>query len=140
MLSKELKSLASTLSILYIEDEEDTRIQISEILRMFFKKIYVAQNGKEGTEIFINTPIDLVLTDVSMPVMDGITFIKNILAIAPEAKIILMTAHTTDEVLLEDSNLQVAGILQKPIHINKTLRLLSSVCSDIVQEMLNAKQ
>ncbi|DAB38117.1 MAG TPA: response regulator [Sulfuricurvum kujiense] len=136
MLSKELKSVASTLSILYVEDEEDTRTQISEILRMFFKKVVTAQNGKEALEIFMNTPIDLILSDISMPVMDGITLVKKILAINPKAKIIIMTAHNTDEALLEKDNLKVVGILQKPIHINKTLQLLSSVCSDIIQEAL----
>ncbi|OHD99137.1 MAG: hypothetical protein A2552_04040, partial [Sulfuricurvum sp. RIFOXYD2_FULL_44_160] len=99
MLSKELKSVASTLSILYVEDEEDTRTQISEILRMFFKKVVTAQNGKEALEIFMNTPIDLILSDISMPVMDGITLVKKILAINPKAKIIIMTAHNTDEAL-----------------------------------------
>ena len=71
-----------------------------------------------------------------MPVMDGITLVKKILAINPKAKIIIMTAHNTDEALLEKDNLKVVGILQKPIHINKTLQLLSSVCSDIIQEAL----
>jgi CheY-like chemotaxis protein len=136
MLSKELKSVASTLSILYVEDEEDTRTQISEILRMFFKKVVTAQNGKEALEIFMNTPIDLILSDISMPVMDGITLVKKILAINPKAKIIIMTAYNTDEALLESDNLKVAGTLQKPIHINKTLQLLSGVCSDIIQEAL----
>lgn len=136
MLSKELKSVASTLSILYVEDEEDTRTQISEILRMFFKKVVTAQNGKEALEIYRKTPIDLILSDISMPVMDGITLVKNILAIDPKAKIIIMTAYNTDEALLENDNLKVVGILQKPIHINKTLKLLSGVCSDIIQEAL----
>lgn len=136
MLSKELKSVASTLSILYVEDEEDTRIQISEILRMFFRKVVVTQNGKEALEIFMNIPFDLILSDISMPVMDGITLVKKILAIKPNAKIIIMTAHNTDEALLEKDKLKVAGILQKPIHINKTLQLLYRVCSDIVKEEL----
>jgi CheY-like chemotaxis protein len=136
MLSKELKSVASTLCILYVEDEEDTRIQISEILQMFFKKVVVEENGKEGLESFINNPIDLILSDISMPIMDGITMCKKILAIKPNAKIIIMTAHNTDEALLEKDNLKVAGILQKPIHIHKTLQLLSGVCSDIIKEEL----
>lgn len=136
MLSKELKSVASTLSILYVEDEEDTRIQMNEILRMFFKKVVMEQNGKEALESFMNHPIDLILSDISMPIMDGITMCKKIQAINPNVKIIIMTAHNTDEALLEKDNLKVAGILQKPIHINKTLQLLSGVCSDIIKEEL----
>lgn len=133
MLSKKLKSVASTLSILYVEDEEDTRIQISEILRMFFKKVIVAQNGKEAMEKFCAVPVDLTLSDITMPVMDGITMLKEILALNPEARVIIMTAHNTDEAVLERDHLNVAGILYKPIDINKTLQLLYTVCSDIIK-------
>jgi|SRR3989339_1897559 len=136
MLSKQLKSVASTLCVLYAEDEEDTRIQISAILRMFFKKVVVVQNGKEALDNFKNIPIDLILSDITMPVMDGITMVKEILAIKPTANIIIMTAHNTDEAFLERDNLKVAGILHKPIDINKTLRLLHGVCSDIIKEEL----
>ncbi|HLD23534.1 MAG TPA: response regulator, partial [Sulfuricurvum sp.] len=81
MMSKELKSVSSTLCILYAEDEEDTRIQITEILQMFFKKVVVAQNGKEALDNFKSNSIDLILSDITMPIMDGIAMVTEILAI-----------------------------------------------------------
>lgn len=134
MLSKELKSVANTLSILYVEDEEDTRVQIAEILRMFFKNVVVAANGIEGLNIFSAHSIDLTLSDVTMPVMDGITMVKNILDIRPDAKIILMTAHNSGDAQLDKHNLNITGNLHKPIEISKTLQLLYDVCSDIIKE------
>ncbi|MDP3292563.1 MAG: response regulator [Sulfuricurvum sp.] len=134
MLSKELKSVASTLSILYVEDEEDTRVQIAEILRMFFKNVVVAANGIEGLNIFSAHSIDLTLSDVTMPVMDGITMVKNILDIRPDAKIILMTAHNSGEAQLDKHNLNITGNIHKPIELSKTLQLLYDVCSDIIKE------
>ncbi|MDO9055526.1 MAG: response regulator [Sulfuricurvum sp.] len=134
MLSKELKSVANTLSILYVEDEEDTRVQIAEILRMFFKNVVVAANGIEGLNIFSAHSIDLTLSDVTMPVMDGITMVKNILDIRPDAKIILMTAHNSGEAQLDKHNLNITGNIHKPIELSKTLQLLYDVCSDIIKE------
>lgn len=134
MLSKELKSVANTLSILYVEDEEDTRVQIAEILRMFFKNVVVAANGIEGLNIFSAHSIDLTLSDVTMPVMDGITMVKNILDIRPNAKIILMTAHNSGEAQLDKHNLNITGNIHKPIELSKTLQLLYDVCSDIIKE------
>ncbi|MDP2850592.1 MAG: response regulator [Sulfuricurvum sp.] len=134
MLSKELKSVANTLSILYVEDEEDTRVQIAEILRMFFKNVVVAANGIEGLNIFSAHSIDLTLSDVTMPVMDGITMVKNILDIRPDAKIILMTAHNLGEAQLDKHNLNITGNIHKPIELSKTLQLLYDVCSDIIKE------
>lgn len=134
MLSKELKSVANTLSILYVEDEEDTRVQIAEILRMFFKNVVVAANGIEGLNIFSAHSIDLTLSDVTMPVMDGITMVKNILDIRPDAKIILMTAHNSGEAQLDKHNLNITGNIHKPIELSKTLQLLYDVCSDMIKE------
>jgi DNA-binding NtrC family response regulator len=133
MLSHELKTVAKDLSVLYVEDEEDTRIQISEILRMFFKTVIVAVNGKEGIEKFHTSNVDLILSDVTMPVMDGIELIKNVISLNPNTKTIVMTAHDTGLTLLEKENLHTTDILYKPIDIDSTLQLLYDVCQRIIK-------
>jgi CheY-like chemotaxis protein len=133
MLSRELKSITQNLNILYVEDEEDTRIQITEILRMFFKNVIVADNGREGLAQFKKFPIDLTLTDLTMPVMDGIEMLKEIFIINPYAKTILMTAHNSGEILLIDENLHSTNILYKPIDFNKTLQLFYDVCQETIK-------
>jgi CheY-like chemotaxis protein len=133
MLLRELKAVAQNLSILYVEDEEDTRLQIADILRMFFKNVIVAENGKEGVEKFKTFPVDLTLSDLTMPVMDGIEMLKEILKHSPNAKAIVMTAHNTGEKLLKNENLHTTDILYKPIDINKTLQLLYDTCQRIIK-------
>jgi DNA-binding NtrC family response regulator len=133
MLSRELKSIAQNLSVLYVEDEEDTRAQLTEILSMFFKNVVVAENGKEGVEKFKSNPVDLTLSDLTMPVMDGIEMLKEIFLIKPDAKTIVMTAHNTGEALLEKEHLYSTDILYKPIDIHKTLQLLYDVCRGIIK-------
>lgn len=133
MLSRELKSVAKNLNVLYVEDEEDTRIQVADILRMFFKNVIVAENGKEGIEKFKTFPVDLTLSDLTMPVMDGIEMLKEIFLIKPDAKTIVMTAHNTGEALLEKEHLYSTDILYKPIDIHKTLQLLYDVCRGIIK-------
>lgn len=136
MLSRELKSVAQNLNILYVEDEEDTRIQLTEILRMFFKNVVVAENGKEGVEKFKSFPVDLTISDLTMPVMDGIEMLKEIFILNPDAKTIVMTAHNSGEALLEKENLHSTDILYKPIEIHKTLQLLYDVCQGIIKSNL----
>ena len=134
MLSRELRAIAQNLNVLYVEDEEDTRIQIADILRMFFKNVIVAENGKEGVEKFKAFPVDLTLSDLTMPVMDGVEMLKEILALNPNTKTIVMTAHNTGDKLLENEHLYSTDILYKPIDINKTLQLLYDTCQEIVKK------
>jgi CheY-like chemotaxis protein len=131
MLSQELKSIAQNLSVLYVEDEEDTRLQIAEILRIFFNNVIVAENGKEGIEKFKTFHVDLTLSDLTMPVMDGIEMLKTISELNPNAKSIIMTAHNIGEKVLENDIFLTTDILYKPIDINKTLQLLYDTCQRI---------
>lgn len=132
MLSRELKSIAQNLSVLYVEDEEDTRVQIADLLRMFFKTVIVAENGKEGIEKYKTFPVDLTLSDLTMPVMDGVEMLKEIFTLNPDAKAIVMTAHNMGEKLLEDENLTSTEILYKPIDMTKTLQLLYDTCQRVI--------
>jgi CheY-like chemotaxis protein len=131
MLSQELKSIAHNLNVLYVEDEEDTRLQVTEILRMFFNNVIVAENGKVGIERYKAFPVDLILSDLTMPVMDGIEMLNKIFELNPHAKAIIMTAHNNGETLLENEIFPATSILYKPIDINKTLQLLYDACQDI---------
>lgn len=131
MLPHKLKSVAKNFNILYIEDEEDARIQITEILKMFFKNVIVAVNGKDGFEKFQSEPVDLVLSDVTMPIMGGIELIKKIITLQPDVKTIVMTAHYTGQALLEKEDLTTTHILYKPIDLTDTLQLLYNVCKNM---------
>ena len=126
-ISDELKKEAKNLTILYVEDEDDTRNQITEILKLFFNNIISARNGEDAFEIFKNENIDLVMTDLTMPKMDGLNLIKKVRSIDYNQHVIVLTAHNSSTNLIETIDLQLDGFLLKPIKMGKMLELLLKV-------------
>ncbi len=126
-LSDKLKNEAQSLTVLYVEDEDDTREQIAQILELFFKEVVIGVNGLEAYEIFKQRDIDLVMTDLTMPKMDGIEMVRKILQIKHDQHVVILTAHNSSENLMETIDLQVDGFLLKPIKMDKMLDLLFKV-------------
>jgi len=81
-------------NVLFVEDNEIIKEQTAKVLHLLFDKIYTAGNGLEGFDIFKDTFIDLVITDMSMPTADGSVLIEKIRAINKEVPIIVMTGHS----------------------------------------------
>ena len=71
-------SFTNTLRILYVEDEVDLRDSTVSILEDMFLEVIVANNGKEGLEKFFNNQVDIVLSDIHMPKLDGIEMSKQL--------------------------------------------------------------
>jgi len=83
------------LSILCVEDDPMTREFLVRFISSSFpdRKVHTAENGQAGLECFRESRIDIVLTDIKMPVMDGIRMAREIRLLKPEACIIAMTAQ-----------------------------------------------
>ena len=124
---EKLMQYSENLSVLYAEDEEDARGQVSQILKLFFKEVHVAENGKEALAIYMQNGVDLIMTDLTMPKMDGISLIKNIKEINNLQAIVVLTAHNSSENLLETIDLQIDGFLIKPIKMDRMLELLTKL-------------
>ncbi len=106
------------ISILYVEDEKYIRDELTEILALDFKKLYVASNGEEGIELYQKHRPELVISDIQMPKMDGLLLSKKILEIDSQAKIILTTAFNEESHLKESKNLNIFYYIKKPIDLN----------------------
>ncbi len=139
-LQKKLLKLTSELSLLYVEDEEITREQYDSIFNLFFKEVKTTVNGEEALKEYKEKQYDLVITDLTMPKMDGITLIGEIVKINPSQKIIVMTAHNTNQALKESINYQVDGFLLKPVSMDKLLQLLYKVCEYISYKKASNKE
>lgn len=122
-----LSSVTKNLSLLYVEDEKDTREQYENIFNLLYKEVKSVENGQVALEVFKNQKYDLIITDLTMPKMNGIDLITEILKINPEQHIIIMTAHNTSENLKNTIEFQVDGILLKPIIMDKLFQLLYKV-------------
>lgn len=89
--------MLNNMTILYVEDDKDTQEVISAILGTIFKEVFTASNGREGIEVYKNSNPDIILTDIGMPIMDGINMSVEIKKINKNQHIIALTAFSEVE-------------------------------------------
>lgn len=104
--------------LLYVEDEKLIREELSEVLEDFCDLLYVAENGAEGLELYKKYHPKIVLTDIKMPLMDGIEMSKEIKAISEDVHIIFMTAFSDATYMQEAISMQATGYILKPIDLD----------------------
>jgi len=137
MTSQELRRNAKNLALLFAEDHQELRENISEILQMFFKKVDSVENGEEALERYkqeierTNKYYDLVLSDIRMPKLDGVTLTREIYKINPKQKIIILSAHDESHYLLELINLGIEHFVKKPIDYQEFMKILLKVSKNI---------
>ena len=102
-------------TILYVEDEDGVRNKLSKLLGHYSSELYIAEDGKVGLELFKQYSPNIIITDIKMPVMDGITMVKTIKEIKPEQHIIFTTAHSESEYLIDAIETHVDSYILKPI-------------------------
>ncbi|NQY93375.1 MAG: response regulator, partial [Campylobacteraceae bacterium] len=120
-------SKLKNINILYVEDEKALREITLNILEGFTKHQYVGTNGIEGLALFkkYQTDIDLIITDVNMPEMNGLDMIKEIKKINPNIPIIVATAFSNTEYLLKAINIGVDKYVLKPVDMKKLLQIMN---------------
>ena len=125
---KKLKLLATNIRVLYVEDNERLRENASRLLHKFFDTIDIAVDGQDGLQMFKEHHHSLVITDIKMPNMDGISMSKEIKTIQPNTKIIIMSAFDDKEYLYQAIELDIFRFLKKPVNL--------SLLTDILYEAL----
>ena len=122
------------LIVLYIEDEIDVREEIVEMLEMKVGKLYIASNGQEGLEIYNHNKIDIIITDIKMPIMDGMTMIENIRQKDEMIPIIVTTAFNEISFLKKAIDLHIDKYITKPINFSQLLSVLNRASEVIFQK------
>lgn len=118
-----------TLTVLYVEDEEEIRKNIADTLCFYVKEVIQAKDGKEGYKLYKKRQPDIILSDILMPVIDGIEMVKNIRQIDQTTPIVMITAHTEKDYLLSAVKLHLEQYLVKPVSLPDILEALC-VCMD----------
>jgi len=144
-----LLKYSKNLSILYAEDHEELRNSTLEILSSFFAHVDSAVDGADALAFYENyfarenKYYDIVLTDIKMPNMNGVTFIEKMYKINAEQKVIVISAHDESEYLLPLINLGIDQFVQKPLEFTKLLNTLEDISKNITLKnqivMLNAR-
>lgn len=112
--------------ILVVDDEPDIRDLVSEILEDEGYEVSVAENGESARQAFARQTPDLVLLDIWMPDIDGITLLKEWAAGGePACPVVIMSGHGTLETAVEATRLGAHDFVQKPISLAKLLSIVS---------------
>ncbi len=107
------------IKILYVEDDVPTRELTKILLMRRVREVYAAGNGKTGLELYHLHSPDLVITDIRMPVMNGLEMAREIKAADRDAKIILTTAHNDVSDLISAIEIGIDNYVMKPILIER---------------------
>jgi YesN/AraC family two-component response regulator len=123
-----LRDEAKDLTVLFVDDSIALQAQLEKFLKKFFKTVYTANNGEAGLETYKKQPVDIVITDLNMPVMNGFEMIREIRNLDPDVKIIIASAYSDSDNLIESIHLGIKDFIPKPVDF-KTLQevLLKSV-------------
>lgn len=114
-LIEELKNI----SILCVEDEFGIRQSIVNTLKYYFKDVYEASNGKEALELYEYYKPKIVITDIQMRDGDGVELVKKIRENDFETMLIMLTAHSNEEYLIDLINLNINHYILKPLNLTK---------------------
>jgi YesN/AraC family two-component response regulator len=118
------RTLFKDITLLYVEDDPMTLEEISFFLNKYVKKLIVAKNGKEGLALFKEYNPDMVITDIQMPIMDGLEMSKKIFEINPAIPIAVTTAYSDGPYLMKAIELGIDKYIIKPINMMKILAVI----------------
>jgi len=128
----------NNIHILVAEDEGELRGYLVEYLQLFFKNVYSAKCGQEAYKLYLEKKPEIILSDINMPNMDGLSMISLIRERDMKTKIIVMSAYSDKEKLLSAIELNLVTYLVKPIKLEtlkeivlKTIESIEAASSKI---------
>lgn len=128
------------ISLLYVEDEKILRNVYQKILSKRIDKLIVAENGEEGLELYKKHKPDIVLTDIKMPVMNGLEMSKRIKRFDPNARIIIMSAYGQTQYFMQAIESGVKSFLLKPVENNSLFSVIENLTSEVLLERKVSEQ
>ncbi|EPE2052535.1 butyrate response regulator transcription factor BumR [Campylobacter jejuni] len=134
-MSQECKELI----ILVVEDEVKARESMINILSERFSKVIGAQNGDEGLKKFKKFKPDLVITDIAMPIMDGLDMAREIKEISDDVPIVILSAYSEKERLLRSIDIGIDKYLIKPVDIEELFKVLDYLIGEKIEANMLVK-
>ncbi|MEA3315608.1 MAG: response regulator [Campylobacterota bacterium] len=124
-------------SVMHVDDEQDIQDIIKYILEPKVKDIYFASNGKEALEIYDKHKPDIVLSDISMPHMNGLDMSKKIKEQNPNTPIVLFTSFDNSDYLKDAINTGIDKYIAKPFDNNILCNTLDCVAKTLYTNLEN---
>lgn len=113
--------------ILIVDDEENTRLGLSKLLSQEGYQVELAANGMEALELMRRRRVNLVISDINMPDMNGIGFLREVSRRFPSTSVIMITAYGGVETYLEAMNLGALEYLHKPVRLDELRSVMKKI-------------
>jgi len=133
-LIKELATEAKGISILYVEDDPSIQMTFGSLFKTIFSDISLANNGREGLELYKSRNFDIIISDIQMPEMDGIEMCTQIKEINNRQNIIITSAFEESRFLLKLIHIGIDNFIPKPPERRLLFNALLKVCQNINNE------
>jgi len=128
------KEFLKTLTVLYVEDDDNIRTSLSNIFKKVFAEVIICNDGDVGINQFKyytqekNTKINLIVSDINMPNKSGIEMVQEVRELDQNIPIIFTTAHGESDYLMEAIKLKISYYSLKPINTSELLDNISNYC------------
>ena len=128
-----MNKILKNLTVLLVEDDSDSKKLMHDVLSDNFEKVFTAQNGDEGLKKFKKYNPNMVITDVFMPISDGLDMTRYIKEISKDTPVIVLSAHSEKETLLKAIDVGVDKYLIKPIMADDLLKTIENVAKSKIE-------
>ncbi|MBB6215235.1 YesN/AraC family two-component response regulator [Anaerosolibacter carboniphilus] len=125
-------NLLKSLKVLYVEDEEEVLEQMQFFLKKRVGRLITAQNGKEGIASFKENFPDMVISDLKMPVMDGISMARELRKVS-DVPIIITTAFSDQDMILKAVDVGIEKYIIKPLDAKELLEAMEKISVKILR-------
>jgi len=131
-ISREYDEYLKKIRVLYVEDDSDTLYFSSMLLREIFDDLILAKDGQEGFEKFKKEKPDLIITDINMPLLNGLGMIELIRKEDKNIPIIILSAYNDNKMFLDSIKLGIDGYLLKPLELENLIAILKKVVEKLI--------
>ena len=128
--------IPSNISLLYVEDESGIRNSVSRSLSLISDNIHSSENGVDALDYLHKNKVDLIITDIRMPKMDGLSFVDKLRHEEIDIPVIITSAFNETEYLTKAIELKVDKFINKPIRIQELLDMVSKLAETIANKRL----
>lgn len=141
-LTKQLHAISKDLTVLYVEDDDQLRNQMESVFKELFNEVSTAENGQVGLQKYNDRlekgprPYDIIITDINMPVMNGIEMIHAIYEQMPQQAIVVVSAHNESDYLVELLYAGISSFIMKPTKFEQLINTLYKISNILHNERL----
>jgi len=128
------------MTLLYIEDDKDIQEIYLDFIKTYVQTLHLANDGEEGYEAYLLYKPDIILLDINMPKLDGLSLAKKIREYDKKVKIIITTAYAEQENLLQAIELYLVKYILKPINFDELKNALEKAIEESREENLELKE